>query len=70
MRRALVVAALLLSACSAPKGRDSALGYYDKPHQFAPGVKWLYVNGTATIADGTPTRALAGLPLRHEDLKR
>ncbi len=43
--------------------RDTAT--YDKPHQFAPGVKWLYVNGTAAIADGKPTSALAGRVLRH-----
>jgi N-acyl-D-aspartate/D-glutamate deacylase len=46
--------------------RDTAT--YDKPHQFAPGVKWLYVNGTAAIADGKPTSALAGRVLRHEEL--
>jgi N-acyl-D-aspartate/D-glutamate deacylase len=45
--------------------RDTAT--YDKPHQFAPGVKWLYVNGSAAIADGKQTSALAGRPLRHED---
>lgn len=47
--------------------RDTAT--YDKPHQFALGVKWLYVNGTAAIAEGTPTNALAGRPLRHESKK-
>jgi N-acyl-D-amino-acid deacylase len=45
--------------------RDTAT--YDKPHQFAPGVKWLYVNGQAAIADGTATQTLAGRPLRHKD---
>jgi N-acyl-D-aspartate/D-glutamate deacylase len=44
--------------------RDTAT--YDKPHQYAPGVKWLYVNGQAAIADGKPTPALAGRVLRHE----
>lgn len=45
--------------------RDTAT--YDKPHQFTPGVKWLYVNGTTVIADGTATQALPGRPLRHQD---
>jgi N-acyl-D-aspartate/D-glutamate deacylase len=45
--------------------RDTAT--YDKPHQFAPGVKWLYVNGTAAIADGNQTTALAGRVLRHQE---
>jgi N-acyl-D-aspartate/D-glutamate deacylase len=40
---------------------------YDKPHQYATGVKWVYVNGTAAIADGKPTAALAGRPLRHAE---
>jgi N-acyl-D-aspartate/D-glutamate deacylase len=44
--------------------RDTAT--YDKPHQFAPGVQWLYVNGTAAIAGGQQTSALAGRALRHE----
>jgi N-acyl-D-aspartate/D-glutamate deacylase len=44
---------------------DSAT--YDKPHQFAVGVQWLYVNGKAAIADGKPTAALAGRPLRHAE---
>jgi N-acyl-D-amino-acid deacylase len=45
--------------------RDTAT--YDKPHQFAPGVNWLYVNGTAAIADGNQTPALAGRVLWHSD---
>lgn len=47
--------------------RDTAT--YDKPHQFAPGVKWLYVNGAAVIANGQQTSALAGRALRHEEKK-
>jgi N-acyl-D-aspartate/D-glutamate deacylase len=43
--------------------RDTAT--YDKPHQFATGVKWLYVNGAAAIANGNRTSALAGRSLRH-----
>ncbi len=44
--------------------RDAAT--FDKPHQYAVGVKWVFVNGSAAIADGThdPT-VLAGKPLRH-----
>ena len=47
--------------------RDTAT--YDKPHQFAAGVKWLFVNGKAAIAEGKPTAALAGKVLRHENNK-
>jgi N-acyl-D-aspartate/D-glutamate deacylase len=43
--------------------RDTAT--YDKPHQYATGVKYLYVNGQATIDDGKPTQKLAGRALRH-----
>ena len=42
---------------------------FDRPHQYSTGVKWLFVNGTAAIADGKPTQALAGRPLRHESMK-
>ena len=38
--------------------RDTAT--FDKPHQYATGVKWLFVNGHAAIADGEPTEARAG----------
>jgi N-acyl-D-amino-acid deacylase len=44
--------------------RDTAT--YDQPHRFATGIKWVYVNGTAAIAVGKPTVALAGRALRHE----
>ncbi len=47
--------------------RDTAT--YDRPHQYATGVTWVYVNGTAAVADGKPTAALAGRALRHEDKK-
>ncbi|MBX7104550.1 MAG: D-aminoacylase [Gemmataceae bacterium] len=38
---------------------------FDKPHQFAQGVKYLYVNGTAVIDDGADTKKLPGRALRH-----
>jgi N-acyl-D-aspartate/D-glutamate deacylase len=44
--------------------RDAAT--YEKPHQFATGVKWLFVNGTPAIADGKRDDAAAGgRVLRH-----
>jgi N-acyl-D-aspartate/D-glutamate deacylase len=43
--------------------RDRAT--YDKPHQYATGVKYLFVNGKLTIEDGKATGALAGRALRH-----
>jgi N-acyl-D-amino-acid deacylase len=45
--------------------RDTAT--FDKPHQYATGVKWLFVNGQAAIADGADTKVLAGKVLRHKD---
>jgi N-acyl-D-aspartate/D-glutamate deacylase len=39
---------------------------YDNPHQYAPGVKYLFVNGTLAIDDGTYSKALAGKVLRHK----
>src|SRR5262249_34824791 len=44
--------------------RDQAT--YDKPHQYATGVRWLFVNGKAAIADGKLTGTRAGRVLRHE----
>lgn len=48
--------------------RDTAT--YEKPHQFATGVKYLFVNGTPTIEAGKhkPTE-LPGKVLRHKDAK-
>lgn len=43
--------------------RDTAT--YDQPHQFATGVRFLFVNGVATIADSKYTGKLPGKPLRH-----
>ncbi|MFO0841457.1 MAG: amidohydrolase family protein [Gemmataceae bacterium] len=42
--------------------RDAAT--YDKPHQYATGVKHLFVNGVAAIDGGKATGRLAGKPLR------
>jgi N-acyl-D-aspartate/D-glutamate deacylase len=47
------------------KYRDVAT--FDKPHQYATGVRYLFVNGKLTIEDGTYTKALAGKVLRHKD---
>ena len=42
--------------------RDKAT--FDKPHQYAEGVRYLFVNGKAVIADGKYLDVLAGKPLR------
>jgi N-acyl-D-amino-acid deacylase len=44
--------------------RDQAT--FDKPHQFARGVRYLFVNGKMAVADGKATGALAGKVLRHK----
>lgn len=43
--------------------RDKAT--YDQPHQYATGVRFLFVNGRTSIDDGKSTDALAGRVLRH-----
>lgn len=43
--------------------RDTAT--FDKPHQYATGVRYLFVNGVAAVSDGKYTGALAGRVLRH-----
>ena len=43
--------------------RDRAT--YDKPHQYATGVRYLFVNGKAAIDEGKYTEALPGKVLRH-----
>jgi N-acyl-D-aspartate/D-glutamate deacylase len=43
--------------------RDRAT--YENPHQHSAGVEWLFVNGTAVVAEGKPTGALPGRPLRR-----
>jgi N-acyl-D-aspartate/D-glutamate deacylase len=47
--------------------RDRAT--YDKPHQYATGVRYLFVNGTLAVEDGKHTGALAGKALRHDETK-
>ena len=47
----------------AGKFRDKAT--FDKPNRYAVGVRWLFVNGVAVIADGSKTPALPGRALRH-----
>jgi N-acyl-D-aspartate/D-glutamate deacylase len=47
--------------------RDTAT--YDKPHQFSPGMQYLFVNGELTIDAGKYTEALAGRALRHQGNK-
>jgi N-acyl-D-aspartate/D-glutamate deacylase len=44
--------------------RDKAT--FDKPHQYAPGVRYLFVNGKLAIDDGKFTNVLAGEVLRHK----
>jgi N-acyl-D-aspartate/D-glutamate deacylase len=46
--------------------RDTAT--FDKPHQYAAGVKWVFVNGKAVVADGQHRpEVLAGQVLRHSE---
>jgi N-acyl-D-aspartate/D-glutamate deacylase len=44
--------------------RDHAT--YDKPHQYATGVRYLFVNGRPALEDGRFTGTLAGRVLRHQ----
>jgi len=43
--------------------RDAAT--FDKPHQYAKGVKWVLVNGQAAVKDGEYHDVLGGRVLRH-----
>ena len=47
--------------------RDTAT--FDKPHQYAAGVRWLFVNGKMVIENGKFQDTLAGKVLRHEEKK-
>ncbi|RIK80416.1 MAG: N-acyl-D-amino acid deacylase [Planctomycetota bacterium] len=38
---------------------------FDQPFEPPAGIKHVFVNGQAAIADGTPTRSLSGRALRH-----
>jgi N-acyl-D-aspartate/D-glutamate deacylase len=40
---------------------------YDKPHQYATGVRYLFVNGRLVIEQGKYSGALAGKVLRHRE---
>ncbi len=42
--------------------RDQAT--FDKPHQYATGVRYLFVNGKLAVSEGKPTGTLAGKVLR------
>ncbi len=44
--------------------RDRAT--YDKPHQYAAGVRYLFVNGQLAVREGKQTGVLAGKVLRHQ----
>jgi N-acyl-D-amino-acid deacylase len=44
--------------------RDAAT--FERPHQYAPGVRYLFVNGAAAIDGGKYTGKLAGRVLRHQ----
>jgi N-acyl-D-aspartate/D-glutamate deacylase len=46
--------------------RDKAT--FDKPHQYAAGVRYLFVNGKLAIEEGKYTDMLAGKVLRHKSL--
>jgi N-acyl-D-aspartate/D-glutamate deacylase len=48
--------------------RDRAT--YDRPHQYATGVRYLFVNGRTVIDGGKYTGALAGRVLRHPEKDR
>lgn len=46
--------------------RDTAT--FDKPHQYAAGVKWVFVNGRAEVAEGKfKAEVLGGRALRHTE---
>ncbi|CAM3867604.1 N-acyl-D-amino-acid deacylase family protein [Bordetella tumulicola] len=38
---------------------------YQQPRQYASGIKWVFVNGWPTLADGTATGELAGRAIRR-----
>ena len=38
---------------------------YERPELLATGIRWVFVNGVAAVADGKLTGALAGRALRH-----
>jgi N-acyl-D-aspartate/D-glutamate deacylase len=44
--------------------RDTAT--FERPHQYATGVRYLFVNGRLAIDNGEVTGTLAGRALRHD----
>jgi N-acyl-D-aspartate/D-glutamate deacylase len=48
--------------------RDTAT--FEKPHQYAAGVRYLFVNGVLAVENGRLTGALAGKALRHRSAKK
>jgi N-acyl-D-amino-acid deacylase len=40
---------------------------FTEPHQYATGMKYIFVNGQPAVHEGVPTGALAGRALRHPD---
>ena len=48
--------------------RDTAT--FDKPHQYATGVRYLFVNGAPAVWEGRFTGTLAGRALRHTEPSR
>jgi N-acyl-D-aspartate/D-glutamate deacylase len=47
--------------------RDRAT--FDRPHQYATGVQYLFVNGTPAVEQGRYNEKLAGRVLRHASPK-
>ena len=45
--------------------RDTAT--FEDPHQYAAGMRYVFVNGVVAVSDGIPTGARAGRPLKHSD---
>jgi N-acyl-D-aspartate/D-glutamate deacylase len=42
---------------------------YENPAQYSKGIDWVFVNGTAVVANGKPTNALPGRVLRGPGYK-
>ncbi len=42
---------------------------YEEPDQYSQGIDWVFVNGTAVVANGSPTNALPGKVLRGPGYK-
>lgn len=39
---------------------------FENPHQYAQGIRYVFVNGQPAVFEGTPTGALAGRALKHQ----